>query len=417
MMKQKNIFAWALYDWANSVYATLVIAGFFPVVFKHYWAGNLTTEQSTFWLGSANGIASLLIVIAAPVLGAIGDISSIRKHMLFGFMLLGALATASFYSVDAGSWEIALSLYVLGTVGFMAANVFYDSLLVNVSNETNVDKVSGLGYALGYLGGGLLLAVGVYLSQNYAQLGFASAMDTLLVSFVLAALWWFMFSLPLMAWVRETRLSTRDTSQGFMQQVFADTWRSLRHVFQHRQIGLFLLAYWVYIDGIDTIIRMAVDYGLSLGFGMNDLITALLITQFVGFPAAIVYTRLARRVGIKQALIGGLVLYLGITLLGYQMDTTREFYILAVLIGLVQGGVQALSRSLYSRMIPVERSAEFFGIYNMMGKAAAVLGPILMGLVAIISNNHRLSLLSVSVLFIIGIVLLLKIDIGHIRDD
>lgn len=416
-MKQKNIFAWALYDWANSVYATLVIAGFFPVVFKHYWAGNLTTEQSTFWLGSANGIASLLIVIAAPVLGAIGDISSIRKHMLFGFMLLGALATASFYSVDAGSWEIALSLYVLGTVGFMAANVFYDSLLVNVSNETNVDKVSGLGYALGYLGGGLLLAVGVYLSQNYAQLGFASAMDTLLVSFVLAALWWFMFSLPLMAWVRETRLSTRDTSQGFMQQVFADTWRSLRHVFQHRQIGLFLLAYWVYIDGIDTIIRMAVDYGLSLGFGMNDLITALLITQFVGFPAAIVYTRLARRVGIKQALIGGLVLYLGITLLGYQMDTTREFYILAVLIGLVQGGVQALSRSLYSRMIPVERSAEFFGIYNMMGKAAAVLGPILMGLVAIISNNHRLSLLSVSVLFIIGIVLLLKIDIGHIRDD
>lgn len=417
MMKQKHVWGWALYDWANSVYATLVIAGFFPVVFKHFWSQNLSTEESTFWLGTANGIASLLIVIAAPVLGAIGDISSIRKHMLFAFMMLGALATAGLYSVAPGSWQLALTFYVLGTIGFMAANVFYDSLLVNVSDEKDVDKISGLGYALGYLGGGLLLAVGVYMSQNFARLGFASAIDALLFSFLLAAGWWFLFTLPLMAWVKESQVSTRNRSQAFVRQVFTDTWRSFRHVISHRQIGLFLLAYWVYIDGIDTIIRMAVDYGLSLGFGMNDLIAALLITQFVGFPAAILYAGLARRIGIKQALIGGLLVYLGITLLGYQMDSAREFYILAVFIGMVQGGVQALSRSLYSRMIPVERSAEFFGIYNMMGKAAAVIGPILMGLTAIIFNDHRLSLLSVSILFIIGIVLLYRIDISHIRDE
>ena len=402
MLKNKSILAWAFYDWANSVFATVVIAGLFPVVFKQYWASNLEADESTFWLGMANSSASLLIVILAPLLGAIADCAGIRKRMLLGFMTLGVISTALMYPVESGNWWLVLVFYVMGILGFMAGNIFYDAMLLDVSKGQHVDRVSGFGFGMGYLGGGILLAFSIFMSQSYASFGFATSINAVLFAFILTALWWWLFSIPLMIWVKE---SPAISSPG-LSHVFSETFNTLKTVFKNPQIRLFLFAYWIYIDGVDTIIRMAVDYGLALGFGADDLIVALLITQFVGFPAAIIYTYIGDKIGTKIALLAGIFVYGLITFLGYSMTSVSEFYYLAILIGFVQGGVQALSRSFYARMIPKERAAEYFGVYNMMGKAAAVLGPLMMGGVTLLTGNHRYSILSISVLFVIGFVLL-----------
>jgi MFS transporter, UMF1 family len=405
MLKNKQILGWALYDWANSVFATVVIAGFFPIVFKQYWAQDLPASESTFWLGAANSTSSLIIVLLAPLLGAVADCGGIRKRMLLIFMLIGVTATLFIYPQGAGQWWLVLCLYIVATFGFMGGNVFYDALMIDVSRGYHLDKVSGLGFSLGYLGGGILLAGCVYLSQNAEMFGFASTIDAVLFSFVLTAFWWLVFSMPLAFWVNESKPIAK-TSIKPVALIFKEVGQTFKHIFSNKQIALFLLAYWIYIDGVDTIIRMAVDYGLSIGFNSNDLIAALLITQFVGFPAAIIYTHIGDKIGVKKALIAGIVVYGFITLIGFYMDSAEEFYFLAVMIGLVQGGVQALSRSFYARLIPADRAAEYFGVYNMMGKAAAVLGPLLMGAVAVMTNNPRYSILSIIIFFIVGLILL-----------
>lgn len=405
MLRDKKVWAWALYDWANSVFATVVIAGFFPIVFKQYWSAGISSDESTFWLGAANSTSSLVIVLLAPLLGAIADYAGMRKRMLLLFMLVGVLATLMLYPAQQGMWRWVWFLYVLGTIGFMAANIFYDALLINVGRGYHLDRVSGLGFGMGYLGGGLLLACCVWMTQQPELLGFAATIDAVLFAFVLVALWWLLFSIPLAVWVDEST-ALRKQPQWRIKDILNETWNTLRQVFRNPQIRLFLIAYWIYIDGVDTIIRMAVDYGLALGFESGDLIMALLITQFVGFPAAIIYAHIGDRVGVKKALLVGISIYALITVWGYFMDSALEFYLLAVMIGLVQGGVQALSRSFYARLIPAERAAEYFGVYNMMGKAAAILGPLLMGAVAIVTTNHRYSILSIIVFFIIGFIVL-----------
>lgn len=414
MIKDKQVISWALYDWANSVFATVVIAGFFPILFKQYWAQDLSTEQSTFWLGSANSLSSLIIVILAPLLGTVADCRGMRKRLLLVFMLIGVSATLLLYPVVVGHWWLVLGFYVLGILGFMGANIFYDALLIDVSRGHNIDNVSGLGFGMGYLGGGILLASCVYMSQNPELFGFGNATDVILFSFVITALWWFIFSMPLALWVDESQPISQQ--QQTIKLVFVETAKTFQHIFKDKRIRLFLIAYWLYIDGVDTIIRMAVDYGLSLGFGSGDLIAALLITQFVGFPAAIIYSHLGNKFGVKKALIVGIVIYGLITLLGFYMDTVTHFYFLALMIGLVQGGVQALSRSFYARLIPQHRAAEYFGVYNMMGKAAAIIGPLLMGLVVLITNNHRYSILSIMILFVAGLILLLYVKDPEHKD-
>ena len=406
MSKHRTVLAWALYDWANSVFATVVIAGFFPVVFKQYWAAGINSAESTFWLGATNSAASMLVVLMAPILGAIADLAGMRKRMLILFMCIGVVSTLLFYPVGEIGWWSVLIAYILAILGFMSANIFYDAMLIDVSRGYDIDKVSGLGFGLGYLGGGLLLAACVLISENSILWGFESRISAVLSTFILVGIWWFVFTLPLIFWVRES-MPLAPGGRLVPRRVFLDVWDNFRKIIKDRQIALFLLAYWIYIDGVDTIIRMAVDYGLALNFEAADLITALLITQFVGFPAAIVYSYIGNRIGVKNALLIGIAVYCLITIMSYSMASVREFYILAAMIGLVQGGVQALSRSFYARLIPEERAAEYFGIYNMMGKAAAIIGPMLMGVIAILTNNHRYSILSISLLFILGFVLLL----------
>ncbi len=407
MYRNKAILGWAMYDWANSVFATVVIAGFFPVVFKSYWASTLSASENTFWLGVGNAVASLVVVCIAPFMGTLADEYKMRKPLLLAFMLIGVISTAMLSGGHQGDWQMVLVLYIVAVIGFMTANVFYDALIVSVSDSSQVDKVSGLGYGLGYLGGGLSLMLCVYLSQQPELLGYDSSIEIVLMCFMLVAIWWLVFSLPLAIWTHDRQAMNNASPRG---SVFRHTLAAFRRVFSHRQTRLFLIAYWIYIDGVDTIIRMAVDYGMAIGFDSSDLIAALLITQFVGFPAAIVYGYIGHHYGVKLSLMVGIAIYGMVTLYGYSMVSVSDFYMLAIIIGLVQGGVQAMSRSYYARLIPEGHAAEYFGIYNMLGKSAAIIGPVLMGGVALLTENHRYSILSILVLFVLGALILSKVD-------
>ena len=406
---KKSTFSWAVYDWANSAYATVILAGFFPLFFKEYWSDATNASTSTFQLGLTNSIASTVIVILAPVLGAIADAGNLKKRLLLIFATLGILMSASLYFVGQHETYLALTFFALSAIGFSGSIIFYDSLLTDVAKEKDYNKVSSFGYAFGYLGGGILFSFDVYMTLNPEMFGFNNSAEAVKFSFLTVSIWWFIFSLPLFFNVTEIEKSNVKIPKailgGFSQ--LKTTFHSIKKL---RMVLLFLIAYWLYIDGVDTIIRMAVDYGMSLGFNSTDLITALLITQFVGFPAAIGFSYLANLVGAKRGILIAIFVYLVITLWASQITSVSEFYILASIIGLVQGGIQALSRSFYATIIPKNQSAEFFGFYNMLGKFAAVLGPIMMGVVSVLTQSPRLSILSISILFIAGGILLYYVD-------
>jgi UMF1 family MFS transporter len=407
---RRSIWAWALYDWANSAFATVVIAGFFPLLFNDYWAADLAPAESTLRLGWASAVGALLVALSAPVLGAIADGAGAKRRFLAIFMIAGALATAMLAWVPQGSWLAAAALYVCASAGFMGANVFYDALLVSVARPGRWHAVSGLGFGLGYLGGGLLYAGCVFAALSPATFGFASAGEAARYAFVATAAWWLLFSLPLFLFVREPPPNAAGSSgllHGFSQ--VAATLRQLRRP-EYRTVALFLLAYWLYIDGVDTLIQMAVKYGRSLGFGTEPMILALLLVQFIAFPAAIAYGYLGERFGPKRGIYLALAVYVGIALWGTRISETWEFYGIAVLVGLVQGGVQALSRSYFARLIPPGKSGEFFGFYNLLGKSAALIGPPLFGLFGVWFGNERYSMLALVILFVGGGLVLSLVD-------
>ena len=428
--EKKTVWGWAMYDWANSAFATTVMAGFFPIFFKKYWSYGTDVNMSTAQLGFGNSIASLLVALMAPVLGAIADKGSARKKFLIFFAYLGVLMTASLFLVEKGEWAWAIFVYAMGIVGFSGANVFYDSLLPSVAGKDNIDYVSGLGFSMGYLGGGLLFLINVLMTLMPEKFGLADSGEAVRYSFISVALWWGMFTVVTILWVPEEKATVASREgknfvvDGFRQ--FIGTFRKVRHL---KTIFLFLLAYWFYIDGVDTIIRMAVDYGMSLGFASNDLIVALLIVQFVGFPAALAFGKLGQKWSPRKAIYLAIGIYMLIVAWGTMMTAKQEFYILAIMIGLVQGGIQALSRSYYSRLIPKEQSAEYYGFYNMLGKFAAIFGPALMGVVGLIARRllmpptptpaqiahigqlaARWSIASILILFIIGAILFYFVD-------
>lgn len=408
MNNRRSIFAWAVYDWANSAFATAVIAGFFPLFFKDYWSTGVDATVSSFRLGTANSAASLLVIFIAPVLGAIADQGAFKRRFLLSFALFGILATAGLSLLQAGQWPAAMLLYVLGGLGFAGANVFYDALLVDVSPRDRLEHVSALGYALGYLGGGLFFAVAVCMTLKPHWFGLVSAEYAVRLTFLGVAVWWLLFSLPLLLWVPE-RAGTgippgTAISAGFRQ--LKETFVKVR---RYRAVWTMLVAYWLYIDGVDTIIRMAVDYGRGLGFTADKLIVALLVTQFIGFPSALAFGWLGQRIGAKQGIFIGLIVYMGITIWAYFLDSIVEFYAIAVVIGLVQGGVQSLSRALYARLVPADAAAEFFGFYNLLGKFAAILGPLMMGWIGLVTGSTRVSILSLLILFAGGAYLLARV--------
>ena len=408
---KRSIWSWALYDWANSAYATTVMAGFFPIFFKEYWANPNNPNESTFYLGMANSIYAIVVAAIAPFLGAIADQGSKKKKFLIFFAFLGSIMTGGLCIVNQGYWQMAVLFYIIATIGFASANIFYDSLLPDITTEKNVDSVSSLGYGLGYFGGGLLFLLNVIMYLKPHLFGIPDGATAIRISFLSVAIWWIVFTIPLILFVSEAN----DDKSVYMGKAITMGWKQLIDTFKEirkmRVVGLFLLGYFFYIDGVDTIVKMAVDYGMSLNFPNESLIIALLIVQFIAFPAALIYGWLAEKIGAKTGIMIGIIGYSIITFLGYFMTKVVHFYVLAVLIGLFQGGIQALSRSLYTRIIPPSKSAEFFGFYNMFGKFAAIIGPALMGTVTIIYGNARVGILSILSLFIIGAYFLSKVDV------
>jgi len=408
--QNKKVWAWSMYDWANSAFSTTVMAGFFPIFFEKYWSNPDDVIQSTYQLGWANSLASIVIAALAPFLGAIADRGSAKKKFLIFFCYMGMVMTGGLYMVGQGQWQMAVMVYIAASVGFMGANIFYDSLLPSVAPKEKMNYVSSLGFALGYIGGGLLFLINVLMYLHPQWFGVADAATAIKLSFLSVAVWWGVFTIPLLLFVPEPQISdslplVRAISAGYRQ--LRITFKQIR---QLKIIGMFLLAYWLYIDGVDTIIRMSVKMGSSLGFEAVDLITALLMVQFIAFPAALGYNWFASKIGTKKAVLIAIGGYSVVTLLAYFMTVKLHFYILAALIGLFQGGVQALSRSLFTRLVPRGKEAEFFGFYNMLGKFAAVIGPIMMGWVTLATGNVRLGILSILILFISGALLLQKVD-------
>ena len=386
------------------------MAVFFPLVFSNYWFAGSGSENSTTPLGIANSVASLVIILLAPALGAIADTGGIRKKFLLVFASMGILFAVTLYFVEQGEWLLALCVYAMAGIGFAGANIFYDALIVDISPRNKFDLVSAFGFAAGYLGGGLALVIAIAFTTTPETFGFADTEQAMLASFVLAGLWWAVFSIPLFVGVRENRIDSdirfTQAVAGGIEQLLA-TFREVRRL---KVVWLFLLAYWFYIDGVYTIIRMAMDYGVRLEFDQISLVWAFLITQFIGFPAAIAYGKLGEKIGARAGILIAIGIYIAVTIYGYFIDVVAEFYALAIVIGLVQGGVQSLSRSLYVRIIPHRKSAEFFGFYNIMGKFATVLGPLLVAMVSGFTGDPRLAILSIIGLFVIGGILLLFVD-------
>ena len=403
----KSAWSWALYDWANSAFATTVMAGFFPLFFKSYWASNLSDAESTFAIGSVNSLVGLLIAFSAPVLGALADAGDSKRKFIFSFAFLGIIATGYLFFIPESSWKLAVVFYGIGVIGFSGGNIFYDSLLVTVSKEKERNRVSALGFSLGYLGGGILflLNVAMFLYPNW--FGLEDQIEAVLWSFLSVAVWWFIFSLPIYLNVKEP---VQNASKKQINTVIADAFENLlntaKSIKKFKSAVIFLLAYFLYMDGVDTIIRMATSYGSDIGLSATSMIQALLLTQFIGFPATLVFGYYADRFGYKYSLSFAIIVYIFVVLFSSQMDTALEFYIVASVIGLVQGGVQAISRSFFSTLIPENKAAEFFGFYNFIGKSSVFLGPFMVSGIALITGSPSYGILSLLILFIPGLILL-----------
>lgn len=384
----KSVWGWAMYDWANSAFATTVMAGFFPLFFKQYWSMGADINTSTALLGFGNSAASLLVALCAPVLGVLADRGRTRKTFLICLAYSGSLATALLWVVPKGEWGWAIICYGAGMICFAGANIFYDALLVVVAPAPDRDRVSSLGYAMGYLGGGLLFVLNVLMVQQPQWFGLANSGQAVRYAFLSVALWWAGFTIFLIMWVQEEKSALLPVNvSDFLKQGCLQLKNTVRRLFKLKSAGLFLLSYWCYMDGVDTIIRMAVDYGLSIGFTGKDLMLALLVVQFVGFPSALVFGSLSRRWGSCNCIFIAIAGYATATLWGTFMKHRTDFYILAVVIGLFQGGIQALSRSYYTRFIPEGQSAEYFGLFNMMGKFSAVVGPAFVGMAGLMARK------------------------------
>lgn len=364
----------------------------------------MAVTTSTFYLGLGNSVASLVIMLMAPLLGAIADSGGIHKRLLVCFAMLGILATTSFFFISQGMWPVAVLVYVVAIIGFSGANVFYDAMLPIIAPKSQQHSLSALGFALGYLGGGLLFLVNVVMTLKPELFGLSGASDAVRWSFLSVAIWWAIFTIPLLVHVKDQPDGVKEniTVTSSLKKLK----QTIKHIIADKNVALFLLAYWFYIDGLATIIRMAVDYGLSIGLPSNSLILALLIVQFIGFPATLLFGRIGQKHGAKFGLWIALSAYVVATFAAAFMQTTTHFYILAVVLGLVQGGVQSLSRSLFSHLIPADRSGEYFGFLNMLGKSAAVVGPLLVGVVGVLSGSTRIGIVSILILFIVGMVLL-----------
>lgn len=396
-----------MYDWGSSAFSTTAEAAVLPVYFGTIAASSLAPNQATAYWGYTNSLALLVAAVLAPILGSIADYTGSKKKLLAIFAGIGILATALMFTLNTGAWVFALVLFFFGSIGLGASYIFYDALLGHVAKEEDSDFVSSKGYAMGYLGGGILLAINIamiwFLETN--NLGYR-------LSLLSVALWWGVFTIPLMRHVPEPPANKTGIQAGLnpVKASFSRLAMTFKEIRKYRELFKFLIAFWLYNDGIGTIIKMATIYGAEIGIGTLDLVGALLLTQFVGIPFSLLFGKFSKRVGTKRSVMIGLGWYALLTVAGYFMSEAWHFWALAFSVGMVQGGTQALSRSLYSQMAPKARSAEFFGFYDVSSKFAGIVGPFLFAVVSQIAGQSRLSIVALIIFFIGGIILLTRVD-------
>ena len=410
--------AWAMYDWANSAFITTVVTAVFPIYFASVAAADLDPATASFRFAVTTFVALSVVAVLAPVLGAIADFAGIKKKMLGAFLALGVVATACMFFIERGDWVLAAVLFVVANIGVTTSFVFYDSLLPHIASADEMDRVSTAGYALGYLGGGLLLAVNLAWIQRPDPFGLGGSELASRLSFLSVAVWWLGFSIPLFRTVPEPALALEPDEQAGQQTVRAAFVRlraTVRELRGYKQAFLMLLAFLVYNDGIGTIIRMATTFGTEIGLEQGDLITAIMLVQFIGIPFTFLFGQIAAWVGAKRAIFLSLAVYVVISVLSYRMTTATEFYVLALLVGMVQGGSQALSRSLFASMVPRHKSSEFFGFFGVFEKFAGIVGPGVFAVMILLTGSSRGAILSLVAFFVIGGALLATVDVEEGR--
>ncbi|RJP90139.1 MAG: MFS transporter [Desulfobacteraceae bacterium] len=408
--------SWILYDVGNSAFVLVMVTAIMPIFFKDFAASGLPDAVSTANWGFANSTASLLLAFLAPVLGVFADYKGFKIKFFAFFMALGLIFTLILTLVQEGQWILCLLLFVAARVGWAGANIFYDAFIVDVTNPERMDRVSTAGYAWGYIGSVVpfLVIIGLILTASRDSYPSLPVVPTK-IGFVIVAIWWLAFTLPMLKNVKQKYAAP--PSPAPVKEAFSRLWETFAHIRRHRQAFYFLIAYFFYIDGVDTIISMSTAYGRDLGFGVTLLIGVILLIQIISFPFALLYGRLAGRFSTKTMLMTGICVYGVITLMAFLLPEipdlkikTAIFWFIAFLVGSSIGGIQALSRSFFGRLIPAENSAEFFGFYNVFGKFAAIAGPFLMGVVGKLTGHSRWGVLSILLLFIIGAWLLSKVD-------
>jgi len=403
-----------MYDWANSAFWTTVIVAVFPPFFSEYAAAGLPAVDATSRFAWATTIGVTIVAVMAPVLGAIADYRAVKKKMLGVFLLIGVVATLLMATIGRGEWLYALTLFVIANVGVASTLVFYDSLLPHLAAPDELDRVSTAGFAIGFIGGGVLLLINLAWILTPSTFGLSGTVPAIKLSLASVGVWWLTFSIPLFRRVPEPSVTwspTRHPATGQFRIAISAAWHAFRELRHHRNAFLMLVAFLLYNDGIQTIIRMSSIYGAEIGIDRNAQIAAFVMVQFVGVPCSFLFGAMAARVGARTALFAALAVYTGISVLGYFMTAVWHFFALAFLVGTVQGGSQALSRSLFARMIPKQKSSEYFGFFAVFEKFAGIAGPAVFAMSITLFGSSRAAVLSVIVFFILGAVILTRVNV------
>jgi MFS transporter, UMF1 family len=408
--------AWAMYDWANSAFWTTIVVAVFPPFFSEYAAAGLPALEATTRFAWATTIAVTIVALLSPILGAVADHRPLKKKLLAVFLLIGVTATLAMVTIGRGDWLYALVLFAVANIGVAGTLVFYDSLLPHIAAPDELDKVSTAGFATGFIGGGVLLLINLAWILQPTFFGLADTIAAIKLSLASVGVWWLVFSIPLFRTVREPRVRLGGLGNhgiaGEIGAAVGAAWATLRELRGNRNAFLMLLAFLLYNDGIQTIIRMSSIYGIEIGIDRNAQIAAFVLVQFVGVPCSFLFGAVAARIGAKTSLFGALFVYVCISVLGYFMTAVWQFFALAFLVGIVQGGSQALSRSLFARMIPKYKSSEYFGFFAVFEKFAGIAGPAVFAASITVFQSSRAAVLSVIVFFVLGALLLTRVDVA-----
>ena len=391
----------------NSAFATTVLAAFFPIFYNQYWASNIDSVLSAEYLSWTLVISNVALLFTAPLIGAITDISKTTKSLFISMVMISIICVALLFFVEAGSWIYALVFFGIANYFFSASNVLYDKILVQITSPDLFSKISGYGYAWGYFGGGLLFLINALMSLNPELFGLSTQAEAIRWSFITVSVWWTIFLLPISITFKDRTISS---SKKILSSSINSIITTLKSISAYRNVFIFLIAFFLFIDGVHTVMALASTFALNLGLDTSSIIIALILVQFVAFPSTLMWSYVAQKRGDKLVINISIVIYIGIILYSFSLSNSTEFYILAALVGFVQGGIQGSSRSLFAKLIPAEKAGEFFGIFNTFGKAGAFIGPALVGAFLAIFNNVRISLLPILVLFILGLIVLYFVE-------